>query len=292
MRFLLVQQNSALFTALREVAEQRIEGITPVPVVWQSLQDTVDLEDLIDLHEPSYILFSVQLALDSDKKTLKQFRQCFEYVERTARKFSIPVIFISSAMVFEPSRRQYQESDQAAPQCQLAQTYLDCEKLLEKKAKKHIILRTSWLYSALGDNFVTCVIQHALEDEVISFNSAAKGCPTAVDDLARVIVAMLLQLELDAEDAWGIYHYCSSDPALGFQFVEAIVAQASQFDSEVCPKQLRFEHNEEQTSELCYETVMLSCEKILADFGIHQKPWRSQIAKVVKRFFENREVAA
>ena len=48
-----------------------------------------------------------------------------------------------------------------------------------------------------------------------------------MDDLVRVLIAMILQLDLDSE-AWGIYHYASGDTAIGFQFVEAIVAQASQ----------------------------------------------------------------
>lgn len=289
MKILLIQQGNALFSALREALELREEVITPVPVVWQSLQDTVDLDDLIDLHQPSYIVFSVQLPKDCDKKLLKQFRQCFEQVERISRKLSIPIFFISSAMIFETSRRQYSEEDKPKPQCDVAQIYFDCEQLLAKKARKHIILRTSWLYAAVGDNFLTEVIRHAVDGEVISFDSAAKGCPTSVDDLARVIIAMLLQLDLDAEDAWGTYHYCSSDPSIGFQFVEAIVAQASQFDSDISSKQLRFQHNDEQVSRLCYETVMLSCEKILADFGIHQKPWRALLGKVVRRYFEERE---
>jgi hypothetical protein len=50
-------------------------------------------------------------------------------------------------------------------------------------------------------------------------------------------------------------------------------------------KQLRFEHTSEPASDFYFEPVVLSCEKILADFGIHQKPWRALIGTSVKEYF-------
>jgi dTDP-4-dehydrorhamnose reductase len=296
MKFLLIQENNTLFSALRMAASRREEEIVPVPVSWRSLASVVDLEELIELHKPAYILFSVQLLprqleLDNkaEQKEIKLFKQCFEQVERIARKFTVPVFFISSSMVFSGAKRIYKESDKPEPLHPVAHAYADCEKLLAKKTRKHIILRSSWLYAPKGNNFLTEVIERTMADELLSFNSAAKGCPTAVDDLARVIIAMLLQLELDVEDAWGIYHYNSSDAALGFQFVEAVVAQASQFDSRMSPEHLHFEHNAEQQGALYFEPIVLSCQKILADFGIHQKPWRSLISAAVKNYFAEQE---
>lgn len=256
-----------------------------LPVNWRAIAQTVDLDELIKLHQPSYILFAVSLPCDADAAEIKKFLHCFEMLERTARKTAIPVLFLSSARVFDGRKRICNELDVPNATDAVAQAYMSCENLLSKKSRRHIILRSSWLYAASGDNFMRAVLDGCVTNDLLSFNSAGKGCPTALDDLARVLIAMLLQLGLTSQ-AWGLYHYVSSDPALGFQFVEAIVAQASQFNAAVNSKQLRFEHSAEPRSDFYFEPVVLSCEKILANFGIHQKPWRALIGASVKQYFE------
>lgn len=285
MKLLIVRDQSQLSTQIAALADSRVEEICTVPVAWQAIGETVDLNRVIEQQQPDYLICAVMLPLDSNKQTIKQFRHTFEALERCARRLRIPLIFLSSAYVFEGGKLGYSEEDECQPLTDLGKLYLDLEQHIQKKLKRHIILRTSWLYSGGGDNFLTSVIDYAGDNMLISVNSAGKGCPTATQDLARILLAILLQVDLGAQ-AWGIYHYASSDPAIGFQFVEAIVAQASQYDERINPKQLHFEHNDKGEGAFSFEPVILNSRKIMDVFGVQQKPWRSMLAPAVKEYFD------
>ena len=105
-----------------------------------------------------------------------------------------------------------------------------------------------------------------------------------VINMIIVLVAMMLQLEL-TQEAWGTYHYSCSDPVIGFQFIESIVAQASQFDARLVPSDIRFAHLADPCDAFYFEPVILKCDKIRSVFGIHQKTWRSYLSDTVKQYF-------
>ncbi len=283
MKVLVFRHNNQLFSHLREQLDAREENIVPIPVGMDVIGTMVDLDALLEQHQPSYFISLAQLSPRADKLSQKRFRANIEYIERVARKAGIPFIFLSSAMVFDGKKLGYKEAEHLTPKHAVSKTYAELEKLISRKCKRHIILRTSWLFSDKSANFLTRVIDYASQQNPMLLNSAAKSCPTSMEDLSRVIVGMILQLEL-TDDAWGIYHYASSDAALGFQFVEAIVAQASQFDGRITPNNLSFVHDDHYESDFYFEPVVLKCDKVRAVFGIHQKSWRPSVSAAVKLY--------
>jgi len=289
MKLLVIRDQHEFATQLREQLDLRAEIILPVPVAWDAIGDSVDLNKLVEQQDPDYIICAVHLPVDASKNVFKKFRSAVEQLERCSRIYNLPFIFISSGAVFDGSKLGYSEDDNYSPNSEYGKFYSDLEAHITKKVRKHIILRTTWLYSAYGENFLTSVIEYASENAMISVNSAGKGCPTAIQDLARVIIAILLQVELGAE-SWGTYHYASSDAAIGFQFVEAIVAQASQYNELIDASQLNFEHDDATSGAFYFEPVVLKCQKLLDTFGIHQRPWRASLASTVKDHFEWIEV--
>lgn len=286
MKVLVFRHNNQLYSHFREQCDTRLESITAIPVGMDVIGTMVDLSALVALHQPSYFISLAQLSPSADKLSQKRFRANIEQIERAARKEGIPFIFLSSAMVFDGKKLSYKETENLTPQHPVAKTYAELEKLISRKGRRHIILRTSWLFSERPDNFLTHIIDYASEHDTIPINSAGKSCPTAMDDIARVVVAMILQLEL-TNDAWGIYHYASGDSALGFQFSEAVVAQASKFEKTIAPNNLPFVHDDSYLSDFYFEPVVLKCEKIRAVFGIHQKSWRQSLGATVKSYCEN-----
>ncbi len=285
MKLLIIRDQHEFASHLCKLLEQRAEIIIPVPVAWDVIGESVDLHKLIEHQQPDYLVCAVTLPSDACKNTYKRFRNAVEQLERCSRKYGLPLIFISTGAVFEGSKIPMREEDTYTAKSEYGKFYAELESLIVRKLRKHIILRSTWLFSAVGDNFLTSVIEHAASNTLISLNSAAKGCPTAEQDLARVVIAILLQVDLGAEN-WGIYHYASSDSALGFQFMEAIVAQASQYDQNINPKQLHFEHNDTPLPAFYFESVILKCHKLLESFGIHQRPWRSLLSVTVKSYYE------
>ncbi len=288
MKLLVFQQDNQLFAHMREHLDAREEEILPIPVTLDVIGTMVDLDALIEQHQPRFFISVALLAPDADKLSQKRFRANIEQIERVARREGIPFIFLSSAMVFDGKKLGYKESEPTSAQHPVAKVYAELEKLISRKSKKHIILRTSWLFSHKPHNFLTNVVDYACEQAQINVNSAAKGCPTAMEDLVRVLVAMVLQLDLDS-DAWGTYHYASGDTAIGFQFVEAIVAQASQFDERIVPSHLPFAHDDRIGGEFYFAPVVLKCDRVRSAFGVHQKSWRQFISAEVKQYFSFEE---
>lgn len=289
MKLLVIRDQHEFATQLREQLDLRAEIILPVPVAWDAIGDSVDINKLVEQQDPDYIICAVHLPVDSSKNVFKKFKLAVEQVERCSRKYSLPLIFISSGAVFDGSKLGYSECDEHCSNNEYGKFYADLETHIAKKVRKHVILRTTWLFSAYGDNFLTSVIGYASDNRLISVNSAGKGCPTSIQDVARVVIAIILQLDLGAE-CWGVYHYASSDAAIGFQFIEAIVAQASQYDESIDASQLSFEHDDASIGKFYFEPVVLKCQKLLDTFGIHQRPWRSSLAATVKEHFEWVEV--
>lgn len=287
MKVLLICDQQGLVDSFREQCAAREEDVTQLPVNWQAIGDSVNLASLLEQQQPDFVLCAVMLPVTADKKALKHYQSIVDTSIAYAKSSRCGLVFLSSAAVFSAAKISYSENDSCEATLPLAQFYLDQEKRIQSSLKHFIILRTSWLYSSDEGNFLVSVIEAAINNELISFNSAGKGCPTSVHDAARVLMAILLQLNVGA-DAWGTYHYASSDAAIGFQFVESILAQASQYDGNIDARTLHFEHSDTAASTFYFEPVILNCQKLLNTFGIHQKSWRPQLAEVVKNYFNEK----
>lgn len=288
MRLLVLRDQHDFVARLQGQLASRPENITLIPVAWDAIGDTVNLQQLIDQQQPDFLVCAVFLPVSAGPKTVRRFHGMVEQVGRAARKNTLPLVFFSSGAVFDGTRIAYQESDEPCPSTDYGALYAELEAQISKKVSKHLIIRSTWLYGACGDNFMTAVLGHVMQGQLIRVNSAAKSCPTSINDLARVLLAILLQLDAGA-DSWGTYHYVSADTALGFQFIEAILAQASQFDAAIDAAHLHFEHHDQPDPVFYFEPVILQCDKLLENFGIHQRPWRQLLPAVVREHFSTQE---
>ena len=284
MKVLHISEQQDLTGSIRDICQQRIEAITQLPVNWRAVGKSVDLSTLLQQQQPDFIVCAVMLSVNASDDDFLQYETIIKHCIAFSEANDVPIVLLSTAEVFAPGKHSYKEADLCESDLPVAKFYLQQETLLQEKTPKHIILRTAWLYSADEGNFLAAVIRHAAEDRLISFNSAGKGCPTSVRDVARVLMAILLQVYNGAE-AWGLYHYAASDAAIGFQFVDAIVAQASQYHANIDARSLHFEHNDSLQSEFYFSPIVLNCQKLLNTFGIHQKPWRALLPEVVKDYF-------
>lgn len=284
MKVLVIRDQHRLMSDFHQLVEHRVEEIHAIPIDWRAIGDSIDLQEVIDRQAPDYILMLPILAPERLDEDQSRFRALMRSLTTLLAQSEIPLLFLSSAAVFPGRQLNYRESDACEPTNAMGQVYLDAENLINSSLERFIILRSGWMFSHDSENFLTSVIEYAASNTKISVNSAGKGCPTAMRDIARVLLAMLLQLDLDV-DVWGTYHYSSSDAAIGFQFIETILAQAAQFNGDIDPKQLLFEHSDLPTGDFYFEPVVLECSKLKDTFGVHQKPWRAMLSGVVKNYF-------
>lgn len=134
---------------------------------------------------------------------------------------------LSTDYVFDGRARQ--PMDEAHPAGTLnvyGASKLAGELAVQREASDAVILRTSWLYSAHGTNFLKSVLRRGVQHGRLDVVDDQTGCPTSVDDLAEVILDLVQRPELPG----GIFHYCGSDAMTWFGFACLIVEAAARHD--------------------------------------------------------------
>lgn len=222
---------------------------------------------------------SLRYALQDD---YGKFQSTLRYL---SDRESTPFIMISSARVFSGTKdAPYTETDVPDSNEPYALALIAAESIVLNHPD-NIVLRTGWLFSGQGDDFV-CRTLGLIQDGVnLAYKDDLIGSPTPISDLVRVIFSMINQGHYGSENK-GVYHYCCAEEISWIGLVEAIVATSGQFDPKA---QVEVEAIGDEFSE-AQESVMrrqsLSCRKIFNHFGIKQRPWRSKLRNLVKGLYQ------
>lgn len=144
-----------------------------------------------------------------------------------AKKHNIKLIHISTDYVFDGnSNIPYSEADATNPQNAYGISKLMGEKaLLEINPRNSMIIRTSWLYSEFGNNFVKSMLRLSKEKESISVVYNQIGSPTYAKDLAQAILKIIPKI---ASEDIQIYHYANKGQCSWFDFASSIMKIAQQ----------------------------------------------------------------
>jgi len=111
------------------------------------------------------------------------------YLAKVCSKLAIPLLHVSTDYVFDGSKRTpYLETDPVPPVSIYGEKKATGEKAVRDSLEAHIILRTSWLYSVYGNNFVKTILRLANEREELRVIADQYGCPTRAGDLAVAIL--------------------------------------------------------------------------------------------------------
>jgi dTDP-4-dehydrorhamnose reductase len=136
------------------------------------------------------------------------------------------LIHISSDYVFDGnSHFAYKEKDKPNPKGIYGQTKLDGDIAIQQSGCKFIIIRTAWVYSEYGNNFLKTMLSLGLERDELSIVSDQIGCPTYAQDIAKVIISIFKYLHKKA-DIVGIYNYAGSYGCSWAEFAEDIFNEA------------------------------------------------------------------
>jgi dTDP-4-dehydrorhamnose reductase len=144
-----------------------------------------------------------------------------------ASELNIPMIHFSTDYVFDGLKKEpYLETDQANPQSVYGQTKWEGEEAVRQHTK-HIILRTSWVLSAHGQNFLKTILKLAQEKSSLNVVSDQKGTPTSSDVLADVTYKIVKTIFNDPNfKDFGTYHVTSMGDTDWFQYACFIVDEA------------------------------------------------------------------
>jgi dTDP-4-dehydrorhamnose reductase len=125
-----------------------------------------------------------------------------------------PLLHISTDYVFDGTKSApYTESDAVAPLSVYGESKAAGEAKVRELCAHHVILRTSWVVSAFGQNFVKTVLRLCRERERLRVVADQRGRPTPARDLARALVAIVDRCAHGAPIDWGTYHFASAGAA-------------------------------------------------------------------------------
>ncbi len=132
------------------------------------------------------------------------------------------LIHISTDYVYDGSNQKpLKEEDAVAPLNVYGWSKLKGEELSLNKNPSTLIIRTSWVYSSFGNNFVKTMLRLFKEKEEISVVAGQYGSPTYAADLAKVIMVFIERMK-QGEVFSGIFNYCNSGTTSWYEFAEAI----------------------------------------------------------------------
>ena len=201
----------------------------------------------------------------------------------TCSELGIPLIHISTDYVFDGTKKgKYIESDQTAPLSVYGKSKDEGEKAVRLNLRKHIILRTSWLYGLHGYNFVKTIIRLGREREVLRVVADQWGCPTSAHNLAQAITKIARQIRDGQKISWGTYHFCGAGSTTWHGFAEAICLFANKFITMRVKKIEAITAAEYPTPARRPANSVLDCYLITRTFGIEPTAWSESLAFTVK----------
>lgn len=135
-------------------------------------------------------------------------------VATAAESAGVPLIHISTDYVFDGSKSSpYCEEDEVAPASVYGRSKLEGERRVAAATPRHVILRTAWVHSPFGSNFVRTMLRLAASRTDITVVDDQTGSPTYAPHLAVAILAVVRKigrLESGAPPIWGCYHAAGS----------------------------------------------------------------------------------
>lgn len=195
---------------------------------------------------------------------------------QAAKKRSVPLIHISTDYVFDGSGELPRAPDApTAPLGVYGETKLAGEHAIQAENSAFAILRTSWVFSAHGTNFVKTMLRLGGDREQLSIVADQIGGPTSAASIADAVLTIAAQLGNGRKT--GIYHFSGAPDASWASFAREIFRQAK---LDVSVKEIPT--SDYPTPAKRPLNSRLSCESLAREFGIERPDWRDDLTAVLK----------
>ena len=211
-----------------------------------------------------------------------------EHVAKACAAHSIPIIHISTDYVFDGTKHApYVEDDPTAPVNVYGRTKLEGEQRVAGACERHLILRTAWLHSRWGANFVKTMLRLASIEPTIGVVDDQLGSPTYAPDLAGIVLATAARIVADpAGMRWGVYHAAGAGETTWFGFAREVfrcaaahglpVADVTAIATSAYPSPTRRPAN-----------ARLNCDRLRLLLGLELADWRVGVRDCVARLAQS-----
>lgn len=286
VKILVTGANGQLGTELRAILENSMPGLTDYTDV-----DTLDLTDaavvsrcLTNGEYTHVINCAAYTAVDrAEMEPAKCLAVNFDAVRNIAAaayESGAKVLHISTDYVFDgTAHKPYGEADKVNPTSTYGTSKRKGEMVLMSLCPSAIVIRTAWLYSPHGNNFVKTMLRLLNERARLSVVCDQIGTPTSATDLAGAIVSILKAVQ------WvpGFYHYTDEGVASWYDFAKAIARNSGLTQCEIMPVSTNDYNIENITAATRPHYSVLDKQRIKRTYSLSIPHWEESLIKCLER---------
>lgn len=291
-----------LLTGVTGQVGQELKDILPqmgkVIAVNRQIMDLTQAEqikDVISKIKPDIIVNSAAYTAVDKAETEVKLAEAINAIApsimaREAEKIGATLIQISTDYVFDGTKpTPYVEDDITAPLGIYGKSKLRAEQAVRENCRKHIILRTAWVYGCRGHgNFVKTMLRLGAEKEQLQVVSDQIGSPTWAKDIAQTIGKLIQALDSENPLDYGTYHFTNSGVASWYDFAVTIFATAQKMGLPLKIKQvLPITTADYPTPAPRPAFSVLSNQKITAALGEYAPHWQVSLRQMLKELTKN-----
>ena len=209
------------------------------------------------------------------------------YLALACRKNRALLIHISTDFVFDGlGNTPYKPDSKTSPLGSYGRTKLLGEEKILEELSTALIVRTSWVYSAYGKNFVKTMLRLMQERDTVRVVEDQIGAPTWARGLAKMLWA-----SLSKDNIRGIYHWSDEGICSWYQFAKAIAEEAVKIGLiKRCAQVEPISSKNYKTLATRPDYSVLDCSSTIRDIGISPLPWRSQLKSMLEDLKRNSNV--
>ena len=205
-------------------------------------------------------------------------------IARAAAAAGAPVIHLSTDYVFDGTLdRPYREDDLVGPVGSYGRSKLAGEQAVAASGADHLILRTAWVYSPFGANFVKTMLRVAATREEITVVADQRGCPTSALEIADAILNLANRWMAGEQNGWNAtYHLAGTGETHWADFARAIFAESAARGGPSAHVR-NIATSDYPTPASRPANSRLTTDRLADAFGLRLPPWPQSLAAVVAR---------
>ena len=203
---------------------------------------------------------------------------------RAAARADIPLVHVSTDYVFDGLKgAPYLERDPVKPTGVYGRSKVAGERQIRAVGAHHVILRTAWVFSPFGHNFVKTMLRAGAKRDRLTVVADQFGNPTAAHDLAAAVLRIADRLVRDpADHASGTYHVTGRGATSWHGFAREIFCQAGRYTAVPAPAVVPIPSRDWPTKAPRPADSRLDCSAVQAAFGVTPPAWSDSLAPVVR----------
>jgi dTDP-4-dehydrorhamnose reductase len=195
------------------------------------------------------------------------------------REIGAPLVHYSTDYVFDGTKRgAYVEDDPVNPFSVYGASKAAGDAAIRMRLDRHVILRTSWVYSAIGHNFVKTMLRLGAERDRLTVIDDQIGAPTAAADIAAATIAICAALAGGKQDGFGTFHFTGGGTTNWYGFAREIFAGAERRGTRMRAGVQPIPAKEYPSPTPRPTNSALDCGKIARVYGIAARPWQAALS--------------